>query len=180
MKEQSRGQPPEESSKSESATEAVPVRKCPLAAAAAVTITDKVLTTPAVRKMAREHSLDLATIARYWQTGASAKRGCAGLSESKSAGKQTATAQVNSIQDRREPIKGVRKIMAERMADSVATIPHFTFIDELDITELMGLRSDLVKNHSSDDLKITLMPLFIKALSLALNEFPIVNSRANS
>ena len=96
------------------------------------------------------------------------------------AGKQTATVQVNSIQDRREPIKGVRKIMAERMADSVATIPHFTFIDEFDITELMALRSDLVKTHGSEDLKITLMPLFIKALSLALNQFPIINSRANS
>ncbi|MDA7767401.1 2-oxo acid dehydrogenase subunit E2 [Porticoccaceae bacterium] len=172
--EQSRGQPEDNK---QAATVAVPVMEVPVISAAATS--DKVLTTPAVRKMAREHSLDLATIAGTGKQGRVLKEDVLAYLNQK-AGKQTATVQVNSIQDRREPIKGVRKIMAERMADSVATIPHFTFIDELDITELMGLRSDLVKNHSSDDLKITLMPLFIKALSLALNEFPIVNSRANT
>jgi 2-oxoisovalerate dehydrogenase E2 component (dihydrolipoyl transacylase) len=172
--EQSRGQPEDNK---QAATVAVPVMEVPVISAAATS--DKVLTTPAVRKMAREHSLDLATIAGTGKQGRVLKEDVLAYLNQK-AGKQTATVQVNSIQDRREPIKGVRKIMAERMADSIATIPHFTFIDELDITELMGLRSDLVKNHSSDDLKITLMPLFIKALSLALNEFPIVNSRANT
>ncbi|MBT7905140.1 MAG: dihydrolipoyllysine-residue acetyltransferase, partial [Porticoccaceae bacterium] len=172
--EQSKGQPEDNK---QAATVAVPVMEVPVISAAATS--DKVLTTPAVRKMAREHSLDLATIAGTGKQGRVLKEDVLAYLNQK-AGKQTATVQVNSIQDRREPIKGVRKIMAERMADSVATIPHFTFIDELDITELMGLRSDLVKNHSSDDLKITLMPLFIKALSLALNEFPIVNSRANT
>ena len=172
--EQCRGQPEDNK---QAATVAVPVMEVPVISAAATS--DKVLTTPAVRKMAREHSLDLATIAGTGKQGRVLKEDVLAYLNQK-AGKQTATVQVNSIQDRREPIKGVRKIMAERMADSVATIPHFTFIDELDITELMGLRSDLVKNHSSDDLKITLMPLFIKALSLALNEFPIVNSRANT
>ena len=172
--EQSRGQPEDNK---QAATVAVPVMEVPVISAAATS--DKVLTTPVVRKMAREHSLDLATIAGTGKQGRVLKEDVLAYLNQK-AGKQTATVQVNSIQDRREPIKGVRKIMAERMADSVATIPHFTFIDELDITELMGLRSDLVKNHSSDDLKITLMPLFIKALSLALNEFPIVNSRANT
>ena len=172
--EQSRGQPEDNK---QAATVAVPVMEVPVISAAATS--DKVLTTPAVRKMARENSLDLATIAGTGKQGRVLKEDVLAYLNQK-AGKQTVTVQVNSIQDRREPIKGVRKIMAERMADSVATIPHFTFIDELDITELMGLRSDLVKNHSSDDLKITLMPLFIKALSLALNEFPIVNSRANT
>ena len=172
--EQSRGQPEDNK---QAATVAVPVMEVPVISAAATS--DKVLTTPAVRKMAREHSLDLATIAGTGKQGRVLKEDVLAYLNQK-AGKQTATVQVNSIQDRREPIKGVRKIMAERMADCVATIPHFTFIDEFDITELMGLRSDLVKNHSSDDLKITLMPLFIKALSLALNEFPIVNSRANT
>jgi 2-oxoisovalerate dehydrogenase E2 component (dihydrolipoyl transacylase) len=150
-----------------------------IAEAPAVATTDKVLTTPAVRKMAREHNFDLATISGTGKQGRVLKEDVLAYLNQK-AGKQAPMVQVNSIQDRREPIKGVRKIMAERMADSMATIPHFTFIDELDITELMALRADLVKTHGSEDLKITLMPLFIKALSLALNQFPIVNSRANS
>ena len=145
--EQSRGQPEDNK---QAATVAVPVMEVPVISAAATS--DKVLTTPAVRKMAREHSLDLATIAGTGKQGRVLKEDVLAYLNQK-AGKQTATVQVNSIQDRREPIKGVRKIMAERMADSVATIPHFTFIDEFDITELMGLRSDLVKNHGSDDLE---------------------------
>ena len=150
-----------------------------IAEAPAVATTDKVLTTPAVRKMAREHNLDLATISGTGKQGRVLKEDMLAYLN-QTAGKQAPMVQVNSIQDRREPIKGVRKIMAERMADSMATIPHFTFIDEFDITELMALRADLVKTHGSEDLKITLMPLFIKALSLALNQFPIINSRANS
>ena len=168
-------QPPEESSKSESKIESA----AEVPAAAPVIITDKVLTTPAVRKMAREHSLNLATIPGTGKQGRVLKEDVLAYLNQK-VHKQTPTAQLNSIEDRREPIKGVRKIMAERMADSVATIPHFTFIDELDITELISLRADLIKNHGSEEFKITLMPLFIKALSLAINEFPILNSRANS
>ena len=145
----------------------------------AAATTDKVLTTPAVRKMAREHNLDLATISGTGKQGRVLKEDVLAHLNQK-ADKQAPKVQVNSIQDRREPIKGMRKIMAERMADSMATIPHFTFIDELDITELMALRADLVKTHGAEDFKITLMPLFIKALSLALNQFPIINSRANS
>ena len=145
----------------------------------AAATTDKVLTTPAVRKMAREHNLDLATISGTGKQGRVLKEDVLAHLNQK-ADKQASKVQFNSIQDRREPIKGVRKIMAERMADSMATIPHFTFIDELDITELMALRADLVKTHGAEDFKITLMPLFIKALSLALNQFPIINSRANS
>lgn len=168
-------QPLEEGNKSESKIESA----AEVPASAPVAITGKVLTTPAVRKMAREHSLDLATIPGTGKQGRVLKEDVLAYLNQK-VHKQTPTAQLNSIEDRREPIKGVRKIMAERMADSVATIPHFTFIDELDITELISLRADLIKNHGSEEFKITLMPLFIKALSLAINEFPILNSRANS
>jgi len=168
-------QPLEEGNKSESKIESA--AEAP--ASAPVAIAGKVLTTPAVRKMAREHSLDLATIPGTGKQGRVLKEDVLAYLNQK-VHKQTPTAQLNSIEDRREPIKGVRKIMAERMADSMATIPHFTFIDEFDITELMALRTDLVKTHDCENLKVTLMPLFIKALSLALNQFPIINSRANS
>ena len=152
----------------------------------------KVLTTPAVRKMAREHQLDLGTIAGTGKQGRVLKEDILSfLAGDKAADgpsqtlTPTASPNPTSIpgvvaEDRVEVIRGVRKIMAERMAESVATIPHFTFVDELDVTELMQLRRNLNEQHGSDELKITLMPLFIKALSLALKQFPLVNSRANS
>ena len=152
----------------------------------------KVLTTPAVRKMAREHQLDLGTIAGSGKQGRVLKEdvlnflaGDKATHGSSQTFAPTASPNLTAIpgvvaEDRVEVIRGVRKIMAERMADSVATIPHFTFVDELDVTELMQLRRNLNEQHGSDELKITLMPLFIKALSLALKQFPLVNSRANS
>lgn len=135
-----------------------------------------VLSTPAVRQMARQHNIDLCCIAGSGKQGRVLKEDVLAYLASHSSQSEPIQA-IN--QDRREPIKGVQKIIAERMADSVASIPHFTFIDELDVTELMELRANLVASHGTDELKITLMPLFIKALSLAINQFPIINSRAN-
>jgi len=154
----------------------------------------KVLTTPAVRKMAREHQLDLGTIPGSGKQGRVLKEDVLSfLAADKAVDALTPTLQPilgpssNQtskpgvvVEDRVELIRGVRKIMAERMAESVATIPHFTFVDELDVTELMQLRRKLNEQHGSDELKISLMPLFIKALSLALKDFPIINSRANA
>ncbi len=136
----------------------------------------KVLTTPAVRKMAREHQLDLAAIVGTGKHGRVLKEDVLGFL----AGDKPAANKLSvTMEDRSEPIKGVRKIMAERMSEAVSTIPHFTYVDEVDLTQLMALRQNLRESYATDDLKITLMPLFIKALSLAINEFPILNSRTN-
>ena len=137
----------------------------------------KVLTTPAVRKMAREHDLDLRTITGSGKQGRVLKEDVLDfLSADPELGQ---VAPLSTGIDRVEPIRGVRKLMAERMATSVASIPHFTYVDEIDITELAELRQTLKNTYATDDLKITMMPLFIKALSLAIKEFPIVNSSPN-
>ena len=137
----------------------------------------KVLTTPAVRKMAREHDLDLGTITGSGKQGRVLKEDVLDfLSADPELGQ---LAPLSTGIDRVEPIRGVRKLMAERMATSVASIPHFTYVDENDITELAELRQTLKNTYATDDLKITMMPLFIKALSLAIKEFPIINSSPN-
>lgn len=137
----------------------------------------KVLTTPAVRKMAREHDLDLGAIVGSGKQGRVLKEDVLDfLSADQGLGK---AAPLSTGTDRVEPITGVPKLMAERMATSVASIPHFTYVDEIDITELAQLRQTLKKTYATDDLKITMMPLFIKALSLAIKEYPIVNSSPN-
>lgn len=143
--------------------------------AEAVPFSNKTLTTPAVRKMAREHNLDLSSITGTGKQGRVLKEDLLDYL----SGDKTKPALIDAAGDTVEPIKGVRKIMAERMSDSVATIPHFTYVDEVDVTELMALRQSLKARHGSDELKITLMPLFIKALSLAIKQFPIINSRTN-
>ena len=158
---------------------AVSVEEIARAPASEVSLSDdnhKVLTTPAVRKMAREHQLDLASIVGTGKQGRVLKED---VLEFLAGDKPSANSISVTTEDRREPIQGVRKIMAERMSEAVSTIPHFTYVDEVDVTRLMALRENLKDSYAADDLKITLMPLFIKALSLAIKEFPILNSRTN-
>ena len=138
---------------------------------------DSVLSTPAVRKMAREHELDLAEIVGTGKQGRVLKEDILNyLSMNKAI---ISPQYASNDSDRIEVIKGARKIMGERMGEAVSTIPHFTYMDEMDVTELMHTRQLLKDAYGSEDLKMTLMPLFIKALSLAMIEFPIINSRTN-
>ena len=69
--------------------------------------------------------------------------------------------------------------MAKAMQESVSTIPHFTYSDEIDLTELVKLRKKLKPEYEKQDIKLTMMPFFMKALSLAIKEFPIMNSQPN-
>lgn len=68
----------------------------------------------------------------------------------------------------------MKKAMTKTMTES-RSIPAFTFMDEIDATNLMKLRLLLKKNHAN----LTLLPFFIKAASLSMVEYPIVNSNFN-
>ena len=137
----------------------------------------KVLTTPAVRKLARQNDLDLSKIAGSGKQGRVLKEDVLRYLDEPLA--PIVPALVAVANDRREPIVGVRKIMARHMTESVSTIPHFSFVDEIDVTELIKLKASLKVRYGSDDLKITLMPLLMKTLSLSLLAFPIINSRVD-
>ena len=138
----------------------------------------KVLTTPAVRKLARQNDLDLSKIAGSGNQGRVLKEDVLRYLDEPLA--PIVPPLVTLGMDRREPIVGVRKIMARHMTESVSTIPHFSFVDEIDVTELIKVRASLKARYGSDDLKITLMPLLMKALSLSLLAFHIINSRVDN
>lgn len=81
--------------------------------------------------------------------------------------------------NRIEPIKGIKAVMAAAMSESVATIPHFTYADEVNMSQLMALRAELKERYAKEGIRLTMMPFFIKALSLSLKQFPILNSQVN-
>ncbi|MHA7880505.1 MAG: dihydrolipoyllysine-residue acetyltransferase [Saccharospirillum sp.] len=145
----------------------------------------KVLATPAVRRLAREHEVELASVPATGKNGRVLKEDMLRyLGELESAA-QTETATTTERPTRTQPadravevipMKGVRAAMARQMLNSVQTIPHFTYAEEIDITELNRLRRRLNQRLESEGLKLTLMSLFIKSLSLALARHPIVNS----
>lgn len=151
---------------------------------AVVVSNGKALASPAVRRLAREHGIDLSQVAGSGKNGRvykeDVKSFMSGAQKTAPAAQPAVRTQVvASAQDKVVPIKGVQAAMAKQMVASVSTIPHFTMCDEIDLTDLIALRASVKDDYASDDVKITMMPFFIKALSLALNEFPIINSRVN-
>ncbi|XP_051979642.1 lipoamide acyltransferase component of branched-chain alpha-keto acid dehydrogenase complex, mitochondrial [Xyrauchen texanus] len=77
--------------------------------------------------------------------------------------------------DRTEPVKGFQKAMVKTMSAALK-IPHFGFKDEVDLTQLVRLRAELKGLSESRGVKLSYMPFFIKAASLGLLHFPILNA----
>lgn len=159
----------------------------------------KALASPAVRRMARTLDINIATVVgtgkngrvykediERHQQGASASQPAANTNVASSSADQVSSpvsgqlVSPASASDRVEPIKGVKAIMAKMMVESVSTIPHFTYCEEFDLTELVALRESMKQRYSTDEVKLTMMPFFMKAMSLAINDFPILNSQVNA
>jgi len=77
---------------------------------------------------------------------------------------------------RRAPLSQIRKTIANQMVRSTSTIPHVTHFDDADITALDGLRRGYTSPPGEPERKLTLMPFVVRALSFALREFPELNA----
>ncbi len=77
-----------------------------------------------------------------------------------------------------QPIKviGMRRRIAENMAASKRAIPHFTYVDEIDVTALEAMRADLNANRGVRP-KLTMLPLMIVAICKTIPDFPMLNAR---
>lgn len=145
----------------------------------------KAIASPAVRRRAREMDIDISQVAGSGAKGRVLKEDLEAFSSGNQAGKSTATpaatqsAPASSGGKRTEAIRGVKAAMAKQMAESVRTIPHFTYADEFDLTQVLALQKQLKARYQDQGIRITMMPLFIKALSLALKEFPLMNAQVN-
>lgn len=152
----------------------------------------KALASPAVRRLARSLDIDIASVTGSGKNGRVYKEDIERHQSGQSASTATTASSANVVSqaaeqvnvnhatDRVEPIKGVRAVMAKMMTESVSTIPHFTYCEEFDLTELVALRESMKKKYSTDELKLTMMPFFMKSMSLALSQFPDMNSRVNA
>lgn len=146
----------------------------------------KILTTPAVRRIAGENKVNLADVKATGPNGRILKSDVleylnilSSTNRSSSAAQSPVAtpvpAPVRNSGDRVEKLKDVRKMMFKTMTASLK-IPHFTYSDEVDVTDLIKLRDSLKGDAESLGVKITFMPFFIKAASLALHKYPILNS----
>lgn len=134
----------------------------------------KVITSPAIRRRAKEAGIDLSQVPgtgangrilrkdldsylqqRLPDAGDMARTGSGGVTESK--------------------VIGLRRMIAERMSQSKREIPHFSYVEEIDITELERLRAHLNETRDSNE-RLTLLPFLSLALVRALKAFPQCNT----
>src|SRR5262245_21420449 len=73
-------------------------------------------------------------------------------------------------------LQGVRRKIAEHMVLATRTIPHYSYMDECEVTQLVQLREGLKARFSAAGIKLTYLPFFVKAVVAGLKEVPIVNA----
>jgi len=161
----------------------------------------KVKAKPAVRKFAKENSVDLNDVTGTGKNGIVTKDDViAFMSQDQQATAPPPVSQqpvqqqappsqpvmqtfkelptrkaVSSGASRREPLGPIARAMTKSM-NIANTIPHFGYKDEFDLTNLAGLRQELKPMAAEFGIKLSYMPFIIKAVSLALNDHPILNS----
>lgn len=147
----------------------------------------KVPASPAVRRLVREHELQLNDISGSGKDGRVLKEDVLAHldqtalvppSASQVSGQPTVRSEPQA--PRVEPLRGVRAVMAKRMVESASTIPHFHYGEEIDVTELLALRERLKPQVEALGERLTLMPFFMKAMALAVAQAPIVNAQLNA
>ena len=75
------------------------------------------------------------------------------------------------------PVVGLRRRIAEKMQEAKRRIPHFSYVEEVDVTELEALRAQLNAKRGAERGRLTLLPFVLRAMVLAVREFPQVNAR---
>ncbi|HWY25616.1 MAG TPA: dihydrolipoamide acetyltransferase family protein, partial [Nevskia sp.] len=136
----------------------------------------KPLASPAVRQRARELGIQLSYVPG---SGAAGQISHADLDAFVARKPSSGGAGANTRQKREgvEQIKiiGLRRKIAEAMQRSKQRIPHFAYVEEVDVTELEALRNHLNDRRKPDQAKLTLLPFLVRALVCAVPEHPEVN-----
>ncbi len=132
----------------------------------------KVVTSPAIRHRARQLGINLSTVGGSGPNGRILPADFDAFIARRSApssGPAFVPAETTEVK-----VIGLRRVIAQRMSEAKREIPHFSYVEEMDITELDALRAHL--NGRGDRIKLTPLPFIAVALMRALREFPQCNA----
>jgi len=138
----------------------------------------RVLASPAVRKRAIEAGVELGTVSG---SGPAGRIRHADLDAFIAAGGDVPGAAPAAFSTSRTGVTevkvvGLRRKIAEQMVKSKSSIPHFSFFEEVDVTELEGLRQTLNSSRQDDQPKLTFLPFIMLALAKIMPEHPECNA----
>jgi pyruvate dehydrogenase E2 component (dihydrolipoamide acetyltransferase) len=143
----------------------------------------RALATPALRKMAQDMGIDINAVNGSGPGGRITREDIVNFS-SAPAKKESATpaappkfAVVGGSEKVEEiPFRGLRKKVAEKMTESKNHAVHYTYVDEVDVSQLVNLRNSLKDEAAAKKVKLTYLPFIIKALVEGLKKYPLLNS----
>ncbi len=136
----------------------------------------RVITSPAIRRRAKEAGVDLHEVPGTGPGGRIQRKDFDNYLKARASGISLAAAAGPSTDVREIKVIGLRRIIAERMSRSKQEIPHFAYVEEIDITELEALRKHLNSRKTDSSERLTLLPFLGLALIRALKEFPQCNA----
>lgn len=141
----------------------------------------EILAAPSVRRRALEDDIDLGVVPG---TGPAGRITNTDLDNFIAAGGMQAALPVNNLRAAKSatkdvPIRGLRRMIAQKMVQSKRSIPHYSYVEEIDVTALEDLRQHLNENRKPNQPKLTILPFIMQALTKALPEFPFCNARYN-
>ena len=136
------------------------------------------LASPAVRHEARKLGLDIETVPGSGKDGRVTREDLSTALQPAPEPRALPALQAPppSVGDERVRIIGLRRKIAEKMVQAYRTAPHFTYVDEVDATELVALRDRLNAAAGAHGIKLSYLPFIMKALSVVFKEFPTVNA----
>lgn len=144
----------------------------------------KALATPVARKLAKDLGVDIQAIAGTGPGGrvmkddirSFAEQSKAPAAKPAQADQQIApTAAPSDANEKREPLTRIRQTISQKMMQSKDGLVHTTMIEEIDVSDLVAFREKM-KPIVGEDIKLTYLPFIMKAIVLALKEFPVMNS----
>ncbi|EJL03900.1 2-oxoisovalerate dehydrogenase E2 component, dihydrolipoamide acyltransferase [Pseudomonas fluorescens Q2-87] len=152
--------------------------RCAAVAPVARNPEERPLASPAVRK----HALDLGIQLRLVQGSGPAGRVLhedleAYLAQGPSTQAKGGSGYAERHDDQQIPVIGMRRKIAQRMQDATQRAAHFSYVEEIDVTALEELRVHLNEKHGASRGKLTLLPFLVRALVVALRDFPQMNAR---
>jgi len=141
---------------------------------------DKPIASPAVRRRAWEQGIALQFVPGSGTAGRITQADLEAYAARAAQGPLSAQVDQRYAQRDAEeaiPVIGLRRKIAQKMQDAKRRIPHFTYVEEIDVTELEALRGRLNARYGKERGRLTLLPFIARAVVLAVREFPQINAR---
>jgi 2-oxoisovalerate dehydrogenase E2 component (dihydrolipoyl transacylase) len=138
---------------------------------------EKPIASPAVRRRAWELGIELQFVPGSGTAGRILHEDIDAYLDRRGAPAGVSTRYVERHDEEKVQVIGLRRRIAQKMQEAKRRIPHFTYVEEIDVTEFEALRAQLNERHGEARGRLTLLPLLARAVVLALHEHPRINAR---